>query len=66
MPEATVNIELYCAKCNEGLCSNATFSIYRGYPTFTIEPCENCLRDERDDGYQEGHDDAQKEHEEDE
>ncbi len=63
MPEATVNIEIYCAKCNAGICSNATFSIYRGSPTFTIEPCDKCLSDERDDGYDDGYGDAQKEHE---
>ena len=65
MTEITVNIEIYCAKCGTGICSNATprtDRYNRNEPTFDIEPCATCLENEKseghDEGYKEGYDDG--------
>jgi len=61
MPEIAVNIEVYCAKCGEGLCNQteATKTRTRGEPAFRVEPCEHCLKESRNDGYDEGYRDGQ-------
>lgn len=58
MPEISVNIEVFCAKCGEGLCNQTEFTTtrYRGEPSFRVMPCERCLAEAHDDGYNEGHD----------
>ena len=59
MTEITVNIELYCAVCGNGICRNATPRTQRsGHgedPTFDIEPCEVCLENARQEGHDKGH-----------
>jgi hypothetical protein len=64
MPDAVVNIEIYCERCGAGICSNATFTIHRGLPTFMIAPCDKCMRDAEDEGYDKGYDDAKAEYDE--
>ena len=58
MPEIEVNIEIYCAKCGAGICGNATATrtFTRQEPSFRIDPCEKCLQDEYDRGYDDGYD----------
>ena len=59
MTEITVNIEIYCAVCGNGICQNATprtqSSGYNNEPTFDIEPCEVCLENAKNEGHSEGH-----------
>ena len=55
MPD--VNIDVWCAKCGAGLCNQTT--VKRG--SFYVEPCEECIRQSRSDGYEEGHADAERE-----
>ena len=51
----SVDIELYCEKCGEGICANGTATLTRGHPCFRIDPCEKCLSTERNIGYEEGY-----------
>ncbi len=60
MPVFEVEFEVYCAKCGAGLCNNtktndARYS-YSGAHMAILEvaPCENCLNEARDDGYEKG------------
>jgi len=55
MPDINVdvNIEVWCS-CGEGLCGQTRAQ--RG--SFTVEPCEKCLENARQEGYDEGHEDG--------
>ncbi len=55
MPDIEVNIEIYCGRCRAGLCANATATARRGQPCFQVEPCETCLSNEEDKGFNRGH-----------
>jgi hypothetical protein len=63
MPDIEVDIELFCARCGEGICNNATAkrTRIRSQPCFEIEPCEKCLSNAEDKGYQRGYEEAQNE-----
>lgn len=60
MPILELEFEVFCANCGAGLCNQTTtknadysYSSRRAY--INVEPCENCLQDARNDGYDEGH-----------
>lgn len=55
MPEISVEIELYCAKCGEGICANGTATKKRRQECFVIEPCEKCLERAESSGFDKGH-----------
>ena len=52
MPAATVNIEVFCDECGEGLCNQTTFvtTRHRGEPSFRVLPCKKCLETAHDEG----------------
>ena len=52
MPDVTVNIDLWCARCGAGICNNGTARKRGG--GFDIEPCDKCLQEARSEGYDEG------------
>ncbi len=56
MPEIEVDIEIFCARCGEGLCSNTTAGRTHGrkYPFFNVSPCEKCLEESYDNGREKG------------
>lgn len=59
MPELTINVPIYCARCGAGLCNNTT-ERDRGYlnrddPGFDVKPCEACLEKAKDEGDDEGY-----------
>ena len=57
----SVEVEVYCAECNAGLC-NQTESVQtrsRGMPAFLVVPCDRCLERARDEGRDEGKDEAE-------
>lgn len=62
MPEVTIDVEVYCADCGEGLCSQteSVRSYRRGEPQFRVEACKRCLEVTRDEGYEEGYSKGQK------
>lgn len=70
MPTAEIDIEIYCGTCGAGLCNQSTFntSRNRGYPQFRVDVCADCLEKAtdaaREEGWQKGWDDAQKEQDE--
>lgn len=59
MPEfaVTVDFEVFCAKCGEGLCNQSTTgqTPRRSQNYVQVSPCEKCLGREREDGYSEGY-----------
>lgn len=57
MSEITVRIEIFCARCGAGLCNQTSErpAISRQTPAFDVEPCEECLRRAREEGYDDGH-----------
>ena len=63
MPEIEIEIEIYCS-CGAGLCrqSSAGKTKGRGQPYFTVEPCEDCLKKERELGYDEGYKQAEEDY----
>lgn len=56
MPDVTINIEVYCARCGEGLCNQTEFTRTRGRgePCFRVEPCERCMDAAYEEGYRKG------------
>ena len=60
MPEFDVEFEVYCS-CGEGLCGQSTGTNSRGSLYVTVEPCEKCVENAKDDGYNEGYEKATKE-----
>ena len=60
MPLIEVEIEVYCARCGEGLCNQteATHTFRRDQPAFRVQPCERCLEAARDEGYDKGYDEG--------
>ncbi len=59
MPYFSVNLEfeVYCANCGKGLCNFSTVIEKEGkLPKVYVEPCPDCLEENRDKGYKEGFD----------
>jgi hypothetical protein len=59
MPEIKVNIEIFCDKCGDGLCGNTSARHKSGRyseEAYFVEPCEKCLKEEHEKGWQEGKD----------
>ena len=56
MPDMTIEVEIYCAKCGDGLCNQTEFwrTPTRGEPSFRVEPCERCLEAEYERGREAG------------
>ncbi|MBT9167703.1 MAG: hypothetical protein DDT19_01043 [Syntrophomonadaceae bacterium] len=66
MPEIGIEIEIYCS-CGAGLCRQSSVGKTkgRGQPYFTVEPCEGCLKKEKESDYDEGYKHAEKDYKED-
>ena len=58
---ADIDISIYCETCGAGICNNAT--VRANGVTLDIEPCERCLENARDEGYNEGLEAGRKENE---
>jgi hypothetical protein len=59
MPEFTISFDVYCDKCGAGLCPATTVKERDGYGRrIYVEPCEACLRSEREEGKTDGYDDG--------
>ena len=58
MPDIEVEIEVYCAKCGEGLCgqTEAVRTHGRRAPAFRVTPCQRCLDEKYDEGFEDGQD----------
>ena len=65
MPDVSIDVEVFCASCGDGLCNQteSTTGQRRGQPQFRVLPCERCLMAARSDGYNEGHEEAVAEYE---
>ena len=50
---ATIDFSVYCGKCGAGLCGNTTVESRYGKHSITIDPCETCLENARDEGREE-------------
>lgn len=60
MPEISVEIEVYCGLCGAGLCGNTTTTRKNRYGSeaFSVEPCERCMKDSYNAGYDKGYSEA--------
>jgi hypothetical protein len=54
MPEISVDIEIYCAKCGAGICNSVQSQRKHNKEVFVVEPCDKCMETARDEGYEEG------------
>lgn len=55
--EVRVDVQVWCS-CGQGLCRQSEVEEKNGEIHVTVEPCEKCLKAERDSGYDEGHQDG--------
>ena len=49
-----IDLDVWCPKCGKNLQNNTRFFIEGDKISITVEPCETCLKSERDAGYDEG------------
>lgn len=49
MKHLIIEFEIWCS-CGEGLCRQSSLKD----TSFTIEPCESCLKKAREEGFEEG------------
>ncbi|HAX99315.1 MAG TPA: hypothetical protein DCY12_10630 [Candidatus Atribacteria bacterium] len=56
---AEISIEVYCS-CGNGLCHQTKC---KRYGQIIIEPCEDCLKKAKEEGHEEGYEQALKEEE---
>ena len=61
MPEISVNIEVYCATCGDGICNltESTKTRQRQEPCFRVEACPTCIKKAEDRGYDRGYAEAE-------
>lgn len=52
MTEINIDIPLYCAECNGGLCPGSDQDGRK--QAFIVGPCPKCLKEKYDEGYKEG------------
>jgi hypothetical protein len=59
MPTITTDVEFeaFCSECNAGICNNLTYrqSHNRGAHQFTVDPCDKCIKNAKQDGYDAGY-----------
>ena len=56
--EATIDFEVFCARCGAGICGNCTDgnTPNRGMPYIQVEPCQRCIEDAEEKEYDKGYD----------
>ena len=63
MPTLELEFEVFCSVCGAGLCNNSSEGRNSHSQYISLEPCENCLeqaREEgRDEGYNQGKEDSE-------
>jgi len=50
MPTLELEFEVFCS-CGAGLCNNSTEGKTRHSQYITVEPCSDCLKSSREEGY---------------
>lgn len=53
MPELSVDFDVYCS-CGAPLCDQTDVSQDRYGAKLTVEPCQKCLDEARDNGFNDG------------
>lgn len=53
--QVDIDFEVFCGTCGAGLCnvSDTRFSGYRKFPQVTVEACEKCMENAKDEGRKE-------------
>jgi|WetSurMetagenome_2_1015567.scaffolds.fasta_scaffold156149_1 hypothetical protein len=41
MPNVTLNLDVYCSECGDGICNHADFNKYKG--ALEVRPCDYCM-----------------------
>ena len=54
MPSFDLDFEVICGKCGGGLSRSSKAESTKYGFVVTIDPCEDCLKDAHDEGYEEG------------
>jgi hypothetical protein len=52
----SIDLEFYCSNCGAAMCNNINLDYKWSYIAVNIEPCENCLENAKDEGYENGYD----------
>ena len=50
MPTFDIDFEVFCARCGNGLCNQSDTTQERGRNKLTVEPCEKCLEEAKEEG----------------
>ena len=58
-----IDFEVFCGTCGAGLCNNSDTrnSRNRNYPQVTVDACEKCMENAKDEGIEEGRADRDEE-----
>lgn len=57
MPEITIDIEVWCSECGQGICHLAS-DHGRNKPGIDVGLCDKCLKAARDEARNEGYDEG--------
>jgi len=55
MPSMTIEFEVWCAECGEGLCNLTTETTRRGKTGIDVGPCPSCLARAKTEGEESGY-----------
>ena len=59
MPEVSVNVDVWCSQCHDGLCNDTDVKHdSRHGSSFHVAPCKNCMENARREGFDEGFDEG--------
>lgn len=61
MPEMVVTFEVFCGECGAGICDHTesrSSRSWRDMPSISVKPCEKCMAKVRQEGYDEGYENA--------
>ena len=45
MPYITLNLDIYCAQCGDGICNHADFNKQKG--VLEVRPCDYCINEKQ-------------------
>ena len=66
MPTMSVEFEVFCATCGEGLCNQSETDDRGRLPAVRVEVCAKCLKAAEDEAYEHGYEQGMKDAEEEE
>ena len=61
MPEMSVEFEVFCSECGQGLCNTTEVRVgpfHSSGPQIHVDPCDSCIDKAGQDGYEKGYEAA--------